>query len=84
LRECGFRTGDLEASLRKENPTTGGSIDAILSMAVDEADRLGSPYTGTDHMLLALCLHPRGARLLRTFGAQPDSVEMRIRDALRR
>ncbi len=84
LRESGFRPDELEASLKKENPTTGGSIDAILSMAVDEADRLGSPYTGTDHMLLAMCLHPRGARLLRMYGAQPPAVEMRVRDALQR
>ncbi|MCZ7544722.1 MAG: hypothetical protein M5R40_14915 [Anaerolineae bacterium] len=84
LRECGFHPDELEASFQKENPTTGGSVDAIVNMAVDEADRLGSLYTGTDHMLLSICLHPRGARLLRMYGAQPDAVERRIRDALQR
>lgn len=84
LRECGFNPAALEANLAQENPMTGGSVDMILSMAVDEADRLGSPYTGTDHMLLAICLHPRGARLLRLYGAQPDRVELRVRDIIGR
>ena len=84
LRECGFRAEALAGDLGGDDPVTGGAVDAVLSMAVDQADRLGSPYTGADHMLLAVCLHPRAARLLQMYNAQPQAVALRVRDLIGR
>ncbi len=82
LIENGFRTDDLAASLNEANPPTGSPLDIILNGAVEEADRLGSIYTGIDHMLLAISLHPRGRRILQMYGAAPKKVEQQVRDII--
>lgn len=43
----------------------------VLALAVDEAQRLGHDYVGTEHLLLALVREGEGiaAGLLQTFGA---------------
>lgn len=82
LAESGFRAVDLEESLNKPNPPTGGPLDLILYGAVEQADRLGTRYTGIDHMLLAISLHTRGKRILQMYGADPQTVERRVRDII--
>ncbi|MBN1286295.1 MAG: hypothetical protein JXB47_12930 [Anaerolineae bacterium] len=82
LAESGFRAEDLKTSLSKPNPPTGGPVDVILYGAVEQADRLGSSYTGIDHMLLAISLHVRGRRILQMYGAAPKQVERRVRDII--
>jgi ATP-dependent Clp protease ATP-binding subunit ClpA len=84
LSACGFRPHELAASLEEPDHPTGGPLDIILNRAIDETDRLGSSYTGIDHMLLAISLHARGRRILQMFGADPQQVERRVREIIMR
>jgi ATP-dependent Clp protease ATP-binding subunit ClpA len=53
------------------DPTVTLRVRTVLSMAVDEAQRLHQDYVGTEHLLLALASEGEGlaAGILRTFGA---------------
>lgn len=46
----------------------------VIDSAVNRADQLGTHYTGTDHILLALAEHDYGSQLLRTYGVDPDEL----------
>lgn len=83
LHAAGLDDRALEAALRKARPATGGGLEDILDRAVEQGEALGSHYTGTDHILLALALAPRGARLLRKYGASPAEIERRLREQLK-
>lgn len=72
LREAGIDDAALEANLIKPHPATGGMLEDVIDRAVDQAERFGSHYTGTDHLLLTLALDRRGVRLLRKYGADPN------------
>ncbi len=82
LRDCGFDDASLEAALMKPRAASGGNLEELLDRAVEHAEELGSHYTGTEHILLALRLDLRGARLLKKYGAVPDEVERRLREHL--
>jgi ATP-dependent Clp protease ATP-binding subunit ClpB len=69
LREARLDEKRLEANLIKPHPTTGGSLKDIIDRAVDCAEKFGSHYTGTDHLLLTIATDPRGVRLLRKYNA---------------
>src|SRR5579859_1135882 len=82
LQEAGLDEGTLEANLTKSRPATGGKIEQVIDRAVDRAEGFGSHYTGTDHLLLSLASDPRGARLLRKYGADPRDVVKQLRAIL--
>jgi ATP-dependent Clp protease ATP-binding subunit ClpA len=58
LRECGLNETALQAALGQMPPENELTSEALLvdviDHAVDRADQLGTHYTGTDHVLLAL------------------------------
>jgi ATP-dependent Clp protease ATP-binding subunit ClpA len=82
LREGGLDAAALEANLIKPRPATGGMLEDVIDRAVDRAERLGSHYTGTDHLLLSLAQNPRGARLLRRYGVTPQNLAKQLRAVL--
>jgi ATP-dependent Clp protease ATP-binding subunit ClpC len=53
-------------------------FDEVLVQAVDYADRLGSHFVGTEHLLLALVLDPAGTELLEQVGAPVDDLRERV------
>ncbi len=83
LHATGFDVRTLEADLHKPRPATGGALEDILDRAVEHAQALGSHYTGTDHILLAMASEARGARLLRKYNTVPAEVESRLRTHLK-
>lgn len=78
LRASGLDETRLRASLDAQDALLLVSIELVLARAPDEAQRLGSHYTGTEHLLLALALLPAGARLLRVCGADAGALVARI------
>ncbi len=82
LHESGLDAAALEANLIKQRPATGGMLEDVIDRAVDRAESLGSHYTGTDHLLLSLAQNPRGARLLRRYGVNPQRLAKQLRAVL--
>jgi ATP-dependent Clp protease ATP-binding subunit ClpA len=82
LRRCDFKEDDLIADLTKPRPATGGMVEPVIDHAVDLAEKLGSHYTGTDHMLLAIATKPTGKRLLGRYGVDAAQVERLLRAAI--
>jgi ATP-dependent Clp protease ATP-binding subunit ClpC len=88
LRDCGLNEPALEAALGQmpveHDLTPSALLEDVIDQAVDRADQLGTHYTGTDHMLLALAKNPHGARLLQQHGVNLEHLLAAIyRDLLR-
>jgi len=66
LQTYGLDVAGLERNLNQAS--AGTMLEDVIEHAVDRADQLGSHYTGTDHLLLALAQHPYGALLLARCG----------------
>jgi ATP-dependent Clp protease ATP-binding subunit ClpA len=87
LRDCGLNPAALEAVLNRRisgdlvNPEA--VVEEVIDRAVDQANRLGTHYTGTDHLLLALAENPYGAGLLGQCGVDVERLVAAIyRDLL--
>ncbi len=80
LRECGLNLPRLEEDMenQKDGILQEAVVEEVIDQAVDRADQLGTHYTGTDHILLALAQNPAGAQLLAEVGVNPA----RLIDAL--
>jgi len=80
LRECGLDLPKLEAVLlnKKDDGLHEAIVEEVIDQAVDRADQLGTHYTGTDHILLALAQNPVGDQLL----AQVGVISALLIDAL--
>ncbi|NDJ86994.1 MAG: hypothetical protein GYB66_14030 [Chloroflexi bacterium] len=59
-------------------------LDTILDRALDRAEALGSHYTGTEHILLAMTLDPRSRRLLEAYDIDVNWLQQRLYQELRR
>lgn len=57
-------------------------LDDVLKLATGLAIRLGDHYTGTDHILLAIAQHTRGAAVLAAVGLDPEQVERTLLKAM--
>jgi ATP-dependent Clp protease ATP-binding subunit ClpA len=53
-------------------------IEFILSQVRDLVEKVGSHYTGTEHLMLTLLADPVGESVLRTYGVNPDQLRMRL------
>lgn len=78
LRDCGFNQAALDAA-REQDPSGDHAgpetlVEEVIDQAVDRANRLGTHYTGTDHLLLALAENPYGAALLRQCGVDVERL----------
>ncbi len=78
LRDSGLDRETLQAQLghfSAEEPLNPQDLlEDVIDHAVDRADQLGTHYTGTDHILLALAENPYGARLLQQAGVNREQL----------
>ena len=78
LRDCGLDEIALAGALGQlplaSNLTSEALLEDVIDHAVDRADQLGTHYTGTDHILLALAQNPQGAKLLQRYGVSLDRL----------
>jgi ATP-dependent Clp protease ATP-binding subunit ClpC len=77
------------ASLTSDRPQltgeqiyVGDDLEKTLELAVDEAQRMGDYYIGTEHLLLGLCRAPGSATLLEAFNLTPEDVRRQVRQTL--
>lgn len=84
LRQSGLDEARLYAAIKRRETTFLISVEVVIQAAVDQAEKMGSHYIGSDHLLLALALIPSGAALLATFGAEPEKVKRLLSKHLRR
>lgn len=79
LHENGLDQMRLQAAvdvLAQENKKEQENIlEEVIDCAMDRAGQLGTHYTGTDHILLALTQIDQGKTLLHRFGADPGTVQ---------
>lgn len=78
LRDTGLKREVLEAILghfvAEDILNPQNLLEDVIDHAVDRADQLGTHYTGTDHILLALAENPHGARLLLQTGVNREQL----------
>lgn len=67
LHTCGLNVPALEEAARQRRRSSPNSLEEVLDEAVYCAERAGSHYTGTDHLILTLTQHPLGMDLLEYF-----------------
>ncbi len=78
LRAGGLDEHRLRLELDAANPALLVSLEPVLSRALDTAQRQGSHYTGTEHLLLTLALDDDGAALLYAFGLDAAALASQI------
>lgn len=78
LREAGLDESALRRKLTEADPTLLVSIEVVLDRALDQAERLGSHYTGTEHLLLTMAADEQGTGLIQTFGVNVSALRERI------
>ena len=74
LVDSGIRHQELEKGLKNRSAVLLTNVEAILNQALEYAQQLGSHYTGTEHLLLALTADDKGASIIKWYGANPDDV----------
>lgn len=85
LAHCGFHVESLERRIRLlgENLAYGeATLDRLIDRAVDRAEALGSHYTGTEHLLLAMTLSTEGQELLYSCGVDLACLQERLHGVL--
>jgi ATP-dependent Clp protease ATP-binding subunit ClpC len=93
LRDLGLETArvkDMVERLAGVGRHTGGRIELapateqVLSMAIDEARRMGHHYIGTEHLLLGMIRQGEGVgiEVLRNLGLTPEQVRRQTRRIL--
>lgn len=84
LIQSGFDENRMKAAVDAKDPSLLVSIELLLDAAQNQAERLGSHYIGTDHLLLTLAQIPAGAALLQGYGVAPDKIRRLLSKHLRR
>lgn len=79
LREEGLDEMRLRESLDSAAASLLVSIEVVLDQALDQAESLGSHYTGMEHLLLTLTADETGRRLLIEQGMNPEAIRGRIK-----
>ncbi|NDJ77300.1 MAG: hypothetical protein GYB65_13690 [Chloroflexi bacterium] len=78
LQECGLQQSPLEAEASQaaegDQAVQAAILDDVIDHAVDRANQLGTHYTGTEHIVLALAQNAHGASLLQRHGVKPDKL----------
>jgi ATP-dependent Clp protease ATP-binding subunit ClpC len=83
LRENRLNTNTLRAGLRQRDPDLMLTVETLLGPAVECAQSLGSHYTGTEHLLLALTRDIEGVELLKRCGVKPEVIHRQMEALLR-
>lgn len=74
LHAHGLDESRLRRGLEQRDPLLLHTIEIILSRVPNHVERLGSHFSGTEHLLLTLCLDQAGAAMLRAYGLRPDTL----------
>lgn len=85
LPECGLDTVSLLNDLEQLPPRSFSShimVNHFLDNAVNRAEDLGMHYTGTEHILLAMTLHPVGQEILAQYGVDNYGLQDHLHDML--
>jgi ATP-dependent Clp protease ATP-binding subunit ClpC len=78
LLACGLDETRLRDGLARGDALLLVSLDQILNQVRDLVERIGSHYTGTEHLLLALVYDPAGQAALHAYGVRLDVLEARL------
>jgi ATP-dependent Clp protease ATP-binding subunit ClpA len=81
LRDAGLDEDRLERGLEAGDPLLLVGMEGLLTQVLDLVERIGSHYTGTEHLLLTLAQHPAGSAALRAYGADTDFLRRRLESA---
>lgn len=82
LRASSLDEARLQALVQAESIGTLAGYDEVLAQAIEFADRLGSHFVGTEHLLLALVLDSAGGQLLEQVGVDVDDLRGRVASRL--
>lgn len=78
LRRYGLDEARLRAGLDAAHTALLASLEPVLAQARDQAERLGSHYTGTEHLLLTLADDDRSAPILEAYGIAVDALRAQL------
>lgn len=84
LREEGLDEFHLRQGLDAGDANLLVSIEVVLDRALDQAESLGSHFTGTEHLVLTLTADEVGRRLLIEQGMNPEAIRQRVRTQLQK
>lgn len=82
LLDTGFKQERLAEDMRKLQPDAALSVatlDEVIDRAVEQAEAMGTHYTGTDHLLLAMTLEKTSQMLLARCGVDFVELEIKLR-----
>lgn len=82
LKQSGLDDEHLLSHLSSTKHLKFISLDPIIELAINQAEKYGSHYLGADHLLLALTLHPDGMLLLAHYGVSVDKVRRLVQKQL--
>ncbi|MDX1991692.1 MAG: Clp protease N-terminal domain-containing protein [bacterium] len=82
LQQSGLNERAIERLLQERDPFALTSVKRILDQAVEQAQMLGSHYTGTEHLLLAVLADAVGQALLERSGVLAEALQRRIQEQL--
>ncbi len=78
LRQHGLDEARLRAGLDAAHAGLLASLEPVLASARGQAERLGSHYTGTEHLLLTLADDDRCAPILGAYGAAVPALRAHV------
>jgi len=82
LPRCGLNQTALQDALRRPHLSTATHLEEVLDEAVFYAEQMGSHYTGTDHIIMALARHERGMWLLLKFRVDVERLQREVTQLL--
>ncbi len=83
LAESGFARERLASDLLKLQPDaalSAAALDEVIDCAVEQAEAMGTHYTGTDHLLLAMTLDKTAQLLLARCGVDFVELQLKLRE----
>jgi ATP-dependent Clp protease ATP-binding subunit ClpA len=87
LLDAGLSPGRLSEDIKKTQPDAllaATALDEVLTGAVEQAEALGTHYTGTDHILLAMTMDDEARELMQFYGVDVDEVQDKLHEFFRR
>lgn len=84
LRESGFQFMRLQSNLEQRDTALLISIEDVLNEALELSERYNHHYTGTEHLILALCSSPASREIMRVYGAEPEIITQNVLQQVRR
>lgn len=85
LLEAGLDEARLAADLRRLQPDptlAATALDEVMGRAVEQTETLGTHYTGTDHILLAMTMDDEAVNLMRHYGVDIVGLQRQLKTIL--